>query len=151
MRCLRPFGKFLGCYLPGLALALMLGRLAAASTPALGPLVLASLGFLAFAVAVSVAAAPPRPRARAPREGSVLAILSIRRHRAGHAAGFALLGAAGGALALWIGGGALTDPTPGQAFLTIALLFVAAWLVIGEAACSQEAIRRALLREIERG
>lgn len=155
MRRLRPFGKFLCCYLPGLGLAAALGRLAGPSAPALAPLVLVSVGFLAFAVsvsvAVSVAAAPPARCGRAGEDGPVLAMLSIRRHRCRHATGFALAGAAGGAAALRLSGdGLAAGLTAGHLLLSVAILFVAAWLIIGETACSQEAIRRALLDEVER-
>ncbi len=148
---LRPFGSFLCCYLPGLALAVTLGRLAAPRSPVLAPLILVSVGFLAFAIAVSMAAAPAAARKPPGRVGPVIAVLAIRRHRGRHAAGFALLGAAGGAAAISAGGAAAA---PGLAAshlaLSFAILFVAAWIIIGEAACSQEAIRRALLGEIER-
>lgn len=159
MRRLRPFGKFLCCYLPGLGVAVLLGRLAAPSAPALAPLVLVSAGFLAFAVAVSVAVSvATAPRARRGQDGGdgpVLAMLSIRRHRRRHAMGFALAGAAGGAAALRLSGDGLAAgltvwPTAGHLLLSVAVLFVAAWLIIGETACSQEAIRRALLDEVER-
>ena len=151
MRLLRPFGKFLCCYPLGLAVAVALGRLAAPSAPALAPLAVVSAGFLAFAVAVSLAATPPAGRGRSGGDGPVLAVLSIRRHRWRHAAGFALAGAAGGAMALRLSGdGSATALTAGHLLLSVAVLFVAAWLIIGEAACSQEAIRRALLDEVER-
>ncbi len=160
MRRLRPFGKFLCCYLPGLGGAVLLGRLAAPSAPALAPLVLVSAGFLAFAVAVSVAvsvaAAPRARRGRAGEgDGPVLATLSIRRHRRRHATGFALAGAAGGAAALRFSGDGLAAgltlwPTAWHLLLSVVVLFVVAWLIIGETACSQEAIRRALLDEVER-
>lgn len=155
MRRLRPFGKFLCGYLPGLGVAVALGRLAGPSAPALAPLVLVSTGFLAFAVsvsvAVSVAATPGARRGRSSGDGPVLAVLSIRRHRWRHAAGFALAGSAGGAAALRLSGdGLAAGLTAGHLVLSVAVLFVAAWLIIGETACSQEAIRRALLDEVER-
>ncbi|WP_413873683.1 hypothetical protein [Albidovulum sp.] len=159
MRRLRPFGKFLCCYLPGLGGAVLLGRLAGPSAPMLAPLVLVSVGFLAFAVAVSVAATPRTRRGASGEDGPVLAMLAIRRHRWRHAAGFALAGAAGGAVALRLSGdglaagltvGLTAGLTVGHLILSVAVLFVAAWLIIGEAACSQEAIRRALLDEVER-
>ncbi len=156
MRRLRPFGTFLCCYLPGLAGAVVLGRLAAASAPALAPLVLMSTGFLVFAVAVSVAATPPVRDARsggAAGDGAVLALLSIRRHRWRHAAGFALAGAAGGAGALRLAGTEVAGlpAGAGEIALAAAVLLLAARVIIGRAACSQEAIRRALLGEVERG
>jgi hypothetical protein len=82
-------------------------------------------------------------------------MLAIRRHRWRHATGFALAGAAGGAVALRLSGdglaaGLTAGQTAGHLILSVAVLFVAAWLIIGEAACSQEAIRRALLDEVER-
>lgn len=157
MRRPRPFCTFLCCYLPGLAGAVVLGRLAAASAPALAPLVLVSTGFLAFAVAVSLAATPPARGPRPPRgtdDGAVLALLSIRRHRWRHAAGFALAGSVCGAVALRLAGADMAPGLPagaGQLALAAAVLLFAARVIIGRAACSQEAIRRALLGEVERG
>lgn len=157
MRRPRPFGTFLFCYLPGLAGAVALGRLSAGSAPALAPLVLLSTGFLAFAVAVSVAATPPARDGRLggpAGDGAVLALLSIRRHRWRHAAGFALAGSACGAVALRFAGADLAAEMPGGAgrlALATAVLLLAARAIIGRAACSQEAIRRALLGEVERG
>jgi len=149
MRRFGPLGKFLCCYLPGLGLALALGRLAGPGP--LTPLMLLSVAFLAFAVAVSAAATPPARGVPPGREGRILAILSIRRHRWRHAAGFAVAGAAAGAVAIRLAGGGVAPLlTAGHLALSVGVLFVAARVIIGEAACSQEAIRRALLREIER-
>ena len=80
--------------------------------------------------------------------GFHLATLDLRRHRDRYAALFA-----GISVLLWILSGwllALFGITVlagfgfGHALLMLALLFVSAWLVIGDAACSREAIRKAL-------
>lgn len=151
MTFVRPIRIFLFWLLPGQAAAAAVARLASASAPALAPAVLLSLGFLAFAAAVSAAARPPRRSPAADREDAVLALLGLRRNRGRYAFVFALFGVGSGAAALAASGlwGDMV-PTPGHAALALALACLSAWLILGEAACSQAAIRRALLSEVER-
>lgn len=144
----RSLPVFLAWLLPGEALASLLARLAADSAPALAFVALLSLAFLAFALAVSAAARA----ALGAERGTVIAVLCLRRNRARQALGFALAGVAAGTAAVLAAGPAvLVAMRPGHAVLAFALAFVAAWLILGEAVCSQAAIRRALLREVERG
>lgn len=151
MRPLRPICIFMCVFIPAGGLAVLLGVTAATSTPDLAPALLLSFGFLAFTVGVSAAARAPA-RGHAPGQGErVLAILDLRRNRARYALAFALLAlAAAGLAAVLIGSALPLRISAGHAALTAVILFVAAWLTIGEAACSQAAIRRALLRERRR-
>lgn len=148
MTRMRPVRLFLLWALPGQAAAAAIARLACESAPVLAPAVFLSLGFLALALAVSAAVRPePRP---ATGHDAVLGVLLLRRNRGGYALGFALLGVGAGTGAMAAAG--LWDvlmPTPGHLLLALALAYLSAWLLIGEAACSQAAIRRALLREVE--
>jgi hypothetical protein len=151
MPAFRPIRLFLVWLLPGQAVAAAIAGLAAASTPALAPAVLLSLGFLAFAVAVSAAARPPHRAPATDRQDAVLAVLDLRRNRGRYALVFALMGVAAGSGAVAASGlGAALSLSFGHGLLALALGFVSAWLILGEAACSQSAIRRALLGGRER-
>ncbi|WP_347313320.1 hypothetical protein [Defluviimonas sp. SAOS-178_SWC] len=150
MRNYHPIRLFVLTFLPGASSALLLGLLATASAPSLAPVVLLSFGFLAFALAVGFAAKPPRPRRDGSgRAGPVLALLELRRNRcryafvfAAAAAGFAALALR---LALVLGIEVPFVVNTGHVLLTLAVLFVSAWIQIGEAACSTGAVRRAFL------
>lgn len=147
----RPIRHFLLWLVPGQAVAAAVAGLAAGSAPALAPAVLLSLGFLAFAVAVSAAARPPQRTPAAGRQDAVLAVLALRRNRLRYALAFAALGVAAGGVALVASGLVQAlSLSLGHGCLALALGFVSAWLILGEAACSQAAIRQALLGKGER-
>mgnify|MGYP003378955821 CR=1 FL=1 len=81
----------------------------------------------------------------------VEAMLALRRNRGRYALVFALMGVAAGSGAVAASGlGAALSLSFGHGLLALALGFVSAWLILGEAACSQSAIRRALLGGRER-
>ena len=132
-------------FLPGAASAVALAHFTERSVPALAPAVLLSFGFLAFTLAVSVASTRPS----APGKTRVLATLDLRRHRDRYAALFASV-----SVLVWIGSEwllailgirVMAGFGVGHVLLMLALLFVSAWFVIGDAACSRDAIRKALL------
>ncbi len=150
MRNFYPLRSFILYFLPGAFFAVLLGLLAMPSAPGLAPTLLLSFGFLAYALAVGSATSPSGPfRSGSDRAGPVLAILALRRNRCRYAFVFALAAAGFGAMAQQVAK-AVGMPLPvvvnaGHLALTLAVLFIAAWVQIGEAACSQGAIRRALL------
>lgn len=118
-----------------------------AAAPGLS-LVLAMLVLLAGFVAAVLAAAKGRPGAG---PATVRHVLAMRESRLQLACGFAAIGTAA-ALAIRAGSALIGRPLLPQAgwaaaVLLFALLFVIAWLVIGEAACTSRAIRRALMDE----
>lgn len=150
MRSFHPIRLFVLSFLPGASSALLLGILAMASAPGLAPAVLLSFGFLAFALAVGRAASPPGPRrGGGDRAGPVLALLELRRNRCRYAFVFAVTAAGFAVLALRLaaafGAGLPVAANAGHLLLALAVLFVAAWIQIGEAACSTGAVRRAFL------
>ncbi len=145
MRKFHPIRLFVLTFLPGASAALLLGVLATASAPGLAPAVLLSFGFLAFALAVGLAASPSGPGGAGP----VLALLDLRRNRCRYAFVFAVAAAGFAVLALRLAAAFGFDlplaVNAGHVLLALAVLFVAAWIQIGEAACSKGAVRRALL------
>lgn len=150
MTCLRPIRHFLAWIVPGQALAALVAALAAPGSPDLAPAILLTLGFLGYAVAVSAAARAPRGKGRR-GDAAVIAVLDLRRNRSRYALAFAVLGVLAGAAALYISGlGAAIAAGAGHVALALALGYVSSWLIIGEAACSQVAIRDALLNGRER-
>ena len=150
MRKFHPIRLFVLTFLPGASAALLLGVLATASAPGLAPAVLLSFGFLAFALAVGLAASPSGPGGAGPgAAGPVLALLDLRRNRCRYAFVFAVAAAGFAVLALRLAAAFGFDlplaVNAGHVLLALAVLFVAAWIQIGEAACSKGAVRRALL------
>lgn len=146
----RPARIFLVTFLPGAAGAAALGNSALVAAPALGPAVMLTLGFLAYALGVTFATASSGARGK----GALLLAFDLRRRR-GRLAGLF----AGIATGVWVAcdwGSALLGLDraiplgPGHLALAFALLFVAAWFIIGETAGSQVAIRRALLSARDR-
>lgn len=111
-------------------------------------MVLALLLLLAGFVLAVLAAAKGRPGAG---RSTVRHVLAMREGRLVLAGRFAAIGTAA-ALAVRAGTVMIGRPLwpeagAAAAALTFALLFVVAWLVIGEAACTGRAIRRALIDE----
>ncbi len=156
MRNFHPIRLFVLAFLPGATSALLLGVLATASAPGFAPAVLVSFGFLAFALAVGLAASPPGlRRGGADRSVPVLALLAMRRNRCRYAFVFAVAAAGFAVLALRLvsafGVEMPLATNAGHVLLTLAVLFVAAWIQIGEAACSRGAVRRALLGDPDEG
>lgn len=150
MRTFHPIRLFVLSFLPSASSALLLGVLATASAPGLAPAVLLSFGFLAFALAVGVAASPPGPgRAGTRGAGPVLALLELRRNRCRYAFVFAVAAAGFAVLSFRLAAAFGIDlpiaANAGHGLLALAVLFVAAWIQIVEAACSRAAVRRAFL------
>ncbi len=136
----RPFHVFLALYAP---LALACGCLLA--FPAIvGSGVTAVIGFAAYLGAAARAAAGPG-------HAGIAGLLEMRRHRARHTAAFALTATAAQA-ALLAFGAHMNVVAPGL-FTPVALLalfalhLAAGWLVIGQAACTLAALRRAFAEE----
>jgi hypothetical protein len=145
----QPFRVFLMLFLPVASTATLLAVLAQYTAPALAPAMALSLGFLGFLFAVDGAASgkifgfmmlehsPPINR-----------VLAMRKNRLWHAFSFSATGVA--FLVLVPAGIKMLGMAPplamsfGHCLLVAAILVTSAWVVIGEAACSQTAIRRAL-------
>lgn len=144
-----PMRAFAMIFLPAALTAGMLVAALSSLAPALSG-VLAMLMLLAgFVLAVRGAATGHL----GPGQATVRHILAMREARLRNACRFAAIGT-GAALAVGAGAAAIGAPLlpgagAGAAALLFALLFVVAWLVIGEAACTGRAIRRALLGERE--
>ncbi|MGB5836230.1 MAG: hypothetical protein WBH14_04195 [Albidovulum sp.] len=145
---------FLIYFVPGSALALVLGTLSMESAPGLAPIVLLTLGFAAFAVAVGRAASLPSHKSGRGRMRAVEALLELRRHRLRYALVFSLAGTSlTGTALLAIAGAGYDVPmvaSPGLFIQVVATLFVVAWVLIGETACTNDAIRRALVAHRDR-
>ncbi|OYX44278.1 MAG: hypothetical protein B7Z02_05860 [Rhodobacterales bacterium 32-67-9] len=79
----------------------------------------------------------------------MLALLELRRNRCRYALVFAVSAAGFAVIALRFAVAVGIDLplaiNAGHLLLTLAVLFVAAWIQIGEAACTKGAVRRALL------
>ncbi|WP_108852446.1 hypothetical protein [Albidovulum aquaemixtae] len=118
------------------------------NAPGLAPAVLLALGFLAFALAVGRASAPPGDAAQRGRFHAIERLLLLRRNRARYAFVFAAAGTVL-ATATLVGFAGIGTEIPlhaglGLVLQMLAIFFVAAWVLIGEVACTHDAIRRAL-------
>jgi hypothetical protein len=136
----RPFPVFLMLYAP---LAMACGCLLAfPAIVATG--VVTAIGFLAYLGAAARAAAGPG-------QAGVAGLLEMRRHRLRHTAGFALAATATQAALLTFAArmGTVSPGlfTPAALLALYALHLAAGWLVIGRAACTLAALRRAFAAE----
>lgn len=147
-----PFYVFLGFYLAGGGLALMLGLLAVSRVPSYAAFLMQGLVLLAFVIAVgaatSVATSVPSHGAE---KGSVVRLLEFRRNRVRYAASFAVIAVASTEVALALLALAGVE-TPGRSgagavLVRFCVFICVAWLLISEIAGTPEALRRALLRE----
>lgn len=119
------------------------------NAPGLAPIVFLSLGFVAFALAVGRAASPLEDASQRGRFTAIEALLHLRRNRSRYALIYAVVGTVL-AVAILRGLAAFGFDVPlevgkGVVAQMLAVLFVAAWALINDIACSNDAMRRALL------
>lgn len=143
---------FLGVFVPGGALAVVLGLLAVIRLPSYAFILLQGLVLMAFIVAVGAAtAAVTGGHVRNEGQGAVGRLLEFRRNRLRYAGLFALIavGSTEVAIALLAYAGVGTPELngAGAVLARFAVFFVVAWLLISEAAGTPEALRRALRGE----
>ncbi|MFZ1726665.1 MAG: hypothetical protein WBO29_04475 [Albidovulum sp.] len=144
-----PFRVFLMLFLPWTSLALLTAVFARFSAPDLAPIIFLSIGFLAFVFAVDCAASGRIPGVMTlEHTPPIRRVLEMRKNRLWYAFSFAATAVAftvASPIALgFVGLAAPMTFAFGQSVLLASILVIAAWVVIGEAACSQTAIRRAL-------
>jgi hypothetical protein len=147
-----PLYVFLGFFLPGGALAVILGLLAVVRLPFYATMLLQGLVLLAFVVAVGAATASVTGHhVRTEGQGPVLRLLDLRRNRMRYAGLFAVIAVASTeiAIALLAQFGVETPGSygAGAVLARFFIFFVVAWLLISEAAGTPDAMRRALLGE----
>ena len=148
-RRFQPFRVFLALFLPWACMAALTAAFARPSAPGLSPAIFLSIGFLAFVLAVDCAASVNIPGVmRLDHAPPIHRVLAMRKNRLWYAFAFAATAVAF-AIAAPIALGLLGLFAPmefslGQSALLASILVSVAWVVIGEAACSQTAIRRAL-------
>lgn len=139
---------FLLFFVPGGGLALLLAFLAAPRIPGYAGMILLGVGFLAFVIATGAAMACSLACVGRGGTEPVLRVLDLRRNRGRYAFLFAVTAAASVdmavrlALSLGIDSPEATGPL---AFLgVVTLLFIVAWLMIGDRAGTTQTLLRAL-------
>ncbi|MCB2134415.1 MAG: hypothetical protein KDE08_00480 [Rhodobacteraceae bacterium] len=148
-RKFHPYRVFAAIFLPLALLALALGVLAEFSAPGLAPLVYLAVGLAAFAFAADAAAAGKIPGVVSlEKTPPIWRVLEMRKNRLWYAFVFAATGVGFAVVAPVVlrplGLSAPMIFSFGQSVLMGLVLMTAAWVVIGEAACSKLAVRRAL-------
>lgn len=139
---------FLLFFVPGGGLALLLAFLAAPRIPGYAGMILLGIGFLAFVIATGAATACSLACAGRGGAEPVLRVLDLRRNRGRYAFLFAVTAAAtvdlALRLALSLGIDAPEAAGPLAFFGAVALLFVVAWIMIGDRAGTTQTLLRAL-------
>lgn len=143
-------GLFLLFYLPGGGLTLVLGILTVSDWPDLAALVCAGAGLLAFVLALGVAILPVVNGSGGEGNEPVLRLLDLRRNRGRYAFILSVAAAAPADLALraasMLGLDAPVLSGAGAFLGVVTVLFALAWLLIGEAAGTPQALHRVLRR-----
>ena len=147
-----PLHVFLGVFVPGGALAVILGLLAVIRLPSYAFILLQGLVLVAFIVAVGAAtAAVTGGHVRSEGQGAVGQLLELRRNRLRYAGFFALIAVGSTEIAIallaYAGIGTPAVNGVGAVLARLAVFFVVAWLLISEAAGTPEALRRVLRGE----
>jgi hypothetical protein len=147
-----PLHVFLGVFVVGGALAVILGLLAVTRLPSYAFILLQGLILVAFIVAVGAATASVTGgHVRTGGRGPVGQLLELRRNRLRYAGLFALfaVGSTEIAIALLTYAGVATPGIngAGAVLARFVVFFFLACLLISEAAGTPEALRRALLGE----